>query len=131
LILAHRQELVLQAYSHSKREHPHKSVEIELAKEHATGTADVTIASVQSIKSRLEKYDPSQFKLIIVDECHHIVTPTYMKILEHFNLKELCEDSPFLAGFSATMSRADGLKLGRVLDHIVYHKLGVQTDCVK
>ena len=36
---------------------------------HASGTADITIASVQSIVSgdRISKFDPSSFKLILVD----------------------------------------------------------------
>lgn len=88
--------------------------------------ADITVASMQSItsKDRIEKFDPSRFKLVIVDEAHHIVSPTYLKILEHFNLRTRREDSPVLTGFSATLARGDGLKLGAAIDHIVYHKSG-------
>ena len=91
---------------------------------HASGTADITIASVQSITSRerLEKYDPSRFKLILVDEAHHIVAPGYMKILKHFRLDEKRKGTPALVGVSATFSRFDGVKLGAAIDEIVYHK---------
>jgi ATP-dependent helicase IRC3 len=124
LILAHRQELVDQAYQHCKLAHPNKTVEIELGKTHSSGAADITVASMQSItsKDRIEKFDPSRFKLVIVDEAHHIVAPSYLKILKHFNLRYLANESPVLAGFSATLTRADGMALGSVLDHIVYHK---------
>lgn len=100
-------------------------MEIELGKEHASGAADITVASIQSINSqhRIEKFDPSRFKLILVDEAHHIVSPTYLDILKHFNLRTKEDDSPALVGVSATMSRFDGLKLGAAIDHIVYHKL--------
>jgi ATP-dependent helicase IRC3 len=91
---------------------------------HASGTADITIASLQSItsKNRLDKYDPSRFKLVLVDEAHHIVAPGYMKVLGHFGLATKTPDSPALVGVSATFSRFDGLRLGAAIDEIVYHK---------
>ena len=93
----------------------------------ASGLADITIASVQSITSgdRLFKYDPARFKLVLVDEAHHIVAPSYLEILEHFNLLESGKDrqsATALVGVSATFSRSDGLRLGAAIDHIVYHK---------
>ena len=91
---------------------------------HASGTADITIASVQSLisKDRLLKYDPSRFKLVLVDEAHHIVAPGYLKALKHFGLQEKQKNSPNLVGVSATFSRFDGIKLGAAIDEIVYHK---------
>jgi ATP-dependent helicase IRC3 len=91
---------------------------------HASGSADITVASVRSITSgdRLEKFDPSQYKLILVDEAHHIVAPGYLKTLKHFGLDQKQKQSPTLVGVSATFSRFDGLKLGAAIDEIVYHK---------
>lgn len=91
---------------------------------HASGFADITVASVQSIISgdRLDKFDPSRFKLVLVDEAHHIVAPGYMKTLAHFGLEETRPTSPALVGVSATLSRFDGLRLGAAIDQIVYHK---------
>ncbi|KAH7165504.1 P-loop containing nucleoside triphosphate hydrolase protein [Dactylonectria macrodidyma] len=124
LILAHRRELVEQAANHCQRAYPNKSIEIEMGNIHATGTADITIASVRSIisKGRLDKFDPSRFKLVLVDEAHHIVAPGYLKTLQHFGLDEKREESPNLIGVSATFSRFDGVKLGAAIDEIVYHK---------
>jgi ATP-dependent helicase IRC3 len=95
-----------------------------MANSHASGVADITIASVQSITSgeRLEKFDPTAFKLVLVDEAHHIVAAKYMEVLRHFGLAEKSDSSPALVGVSATFSRFDGLKLGAAIDHIVYHK---------
>ncbi len=106
------------------RAYPSKLVEIEMGNIHATGTADITVASVRSLCSggRLLKYDARRFKLVLVDEAHHIVAPSYMDVLEHFGLKTVSAQSPALVGVSATLSRFDGLKLGAALDHIVYHK---------
>lgn len=91
---------------------------------HASGTADITIASVQSItsKDRLAKFDPARFKLVLVDEAHHIVAPGYLKCLKHFGLDEKQSNSPNLVGVSATFSRFDGVRLGAAIDEIVYHK---------
>lgn len=90
----------------------------------ASGTADITVASLQSIisRDRLLKFDPSRFKLVLVDEAHHIVAPGYLKVLDHLGLKTKQPDSPHLVGVSATFSRFDGLRLGAAIDEIVYHK---------
>lgn len=107
------------------------SVEIEMASAKASGLADITIASIQSITSgdRISKFDASRFKLILVDECHHAVAKKYLECLDHFGLLEATEESPVLVGVSATMSRFDGLKLGKVLDHIVYHRSALDPTC--
>lgn len=90
----------------------------------ASGAADITVASVRSIVSgdRMSKFEASRFKLVLVDEAHHIVAPGYMQVLEHFGLEIPRETGPALVGVSATFSRFDGLRLGAAIDHIVYHK---------
>ncbi|KAJ4300431.1 putative ATP-dependent helicase IRC3 [Collariella sp. IMI 366227] len=124
LILAHRRELVEQAARHCSRTYPDKTIELELGKLSASGTADITVASLQSImsKDRLSKFDPKRFKLVLVDEAHHIVAPGYLKVLDHLGLRTKRPDSPHLVGVSATFSRFDGLQLGAAIDEIVYHK---------
>ncbi|KAM3471736.1 hypothetical protein MY5147_005660 [Beauveria neobassiana] len=124
LILAHRRELVEQAAHHCRLAYPDKTIEIEMGSLHATGTADITIASVLSIisRDRLLKFDPSQFKLVLVDEAHHIVAAGYLRTLKHFGLDAKQAVSPVLVGVSATFSRFDGLKLGAAIDEIVYHR---------
>ncbi|KJZ79944.1 hypothetical protein HIM_00658 [Hirsutella minnesotensis 3608] len=124
LILAHRRELVEQAARHCHAAYPDKSIEIEMGSIHASGTADITVASVQSITSRerLEKFDPSSYKLVLVDEAHHIVASSYLKTLKHFGLEKKQVNSPTLIGVSATFSRFDGVKIGAAIDEIVYHK---------
>lgn len=91
---------------------------------HASGSADITVASVQSIVSgsRMSKFDPYRFKLVLVDEAHHIVAPGYMRTLDYFGLSKAQPNSPALVGVSATLSRFDGLRLGAAIDQIVYHK---------
>ncbi|KAH7384881.1 putative mitochondrial ATP-dependent helicase irc3 [Cadophora sp. MPI-SDFR-AT-0126] len=124
LILAHRQELVEQAARHCTNAYPTKTVEIEMGSMHASGSADITVASIQSIVSgsRISKFNPDDFKLVLVDEAHHIVAPGYMRTLDYFGLSKAQSSSPALVGVSATLSRFDGLRLGAAIDQIVYHK---------
>ncbi|KAI3318616.1 P-loop containing nucleoside triphosphate hydrolase protein [Xylariaceae sp. AK1471] len=124
LILAHRRELVEQAARHCSNAYPSKIVEVEMGNMHASGRADITVASIQSITAgdRISKFDPRLFKLVLVDEAHHIVAPGYLRTLEHFGLQKKKEGSPILVGVSATFSRFDGLRLGAAIDEIVYHK---------
>ena len=97
----------------------------------ASGAADITVASVRSITSgdRMFKFKPERFKLVLVDEAHHIVAPGYMETLEYFGLLKPEESSPALVGVSATLSRFDGLRLGAAIDHIVYHKYAASAPC--
>ncbi|KAK4145856.1 P-loop containing nucleoside triphosphate hydrolase protein [Dichotomopilus funicola] len=124
LIVAHRRELVEQAARHCSNTYPDQTVELELGKLAASGTADITVASLQSILSRDRylKFDPDRFKLVLVDEAHHIVAPGYLKLLEHMGLRHKQANSPNLVGVSATFGRFDGVSLGAVIDEIVYHK---------
>lgn len=124
LILVHRRELVEQAAEHCTRAYPDKRVEIEMGSNQASGHADITVASVQSLVSsnRIDKFNPKELKLLLVDEAHHIVAPSYLRVLEHFGLRSANRSQCTLVGVSATMSRLDGLKLGAAIDQIVYHK---------
>lgn len=146
LILVHRRELVEQAARHCTDAYPSKTVEIEMGNIHASGVADITIASVQSIVSgdRMIKFEPKKFKLVLVDEAHHIVAASYMEVLKYFGLTNqgtvpklldnitnrandlltapATKTSPVLVGVSATFSRFDGLRLSDAIDRIVYHK---------
>ncbi|KAF2793451.1 P-loop containing nucleoside triphosphate hydrolase protein [Melanomma pulvis-pyrius CBS 109.77] len=128
LILAHRRELVEQAARHCTLAYPDKRIDIEMGNHQASGAADITVASIQSIMSgdRLSKFDPLRHKLLLVDEAHHIVSSQYLAVLEHFGLRHAADwnkvPAPALVGVSATFSRFDGRKLGAVIDHIVYHR---------
>ncbi|KAJ5689618.1 ATP-dependent helicase IRC3 [Penicillium macrosclerotiorum] len=123
MIIVHRRELVEQAVKHCRLAYPSKIVEIEMGNNVATGHGDIIIASVQTLaRGRIAKFDPAWFKLILVDEAHHIVARSYRDVLGHFSLNEPSQNAPVLVGVSATFARFDGLKLGAAIDHIVYHK---------
>ncbi|KDN47737.1 ResIII-domain-containing protein [Tilletiaria anomala UBC 951] len=140
LILVSSIELALQAAKTVSSFYPDLLVEIEQgSKFKASGVADVTIATVQTLsrvgsgEERLQKFDPQQFKAVIVDEAHHAAAKSYIRVLSHFDPTingqveqeargdKNCFRVPIL-GFSATFSRHDGLALGSVFQRIVFHK---------
>lgn len=59
-------------------------------------------ASVQSLATTdLTTVDPKAYDVIVIDEFHHASAPTYRRILDHFEPRELL-------GLTATPERADG-----------------------
>lgn len=111
LVLAHRSELLKQA--RSKLTDVGVDARIEKAEQRA-GNAPVVVASVQSLTAkRLVQFDARQFGLVVVDEGHHALAPSYRAVLEHF------AGVPVL-GVTATPDRADGKALGEVFSSVAY-----------
>ncbi|KAF9907279.1 hypothetical protein EC991_011180 [Linnemannia zychae] len=125
LILAHRQELLEQTRNHVLRNGTGLRVTIDQGKRVADMTADVIVASVPTLgragTTRILKYNPQDFKCIIIDEAHHAAADSYGRILEHFGA-HVPDTHIFVYGCSATVRRHDGLRLGGVFDHISFHK---------
>uniref|UniRef100_A0A0W0F5M0 P-loop containing nucleoside triphosphate hydrolase protein n=1 Tax=Moniliophthora roreri TaxID=221103 RepID=A0A0W0F5M0_MONRR len=131
LIIVNNVELARQSAEQVARLFPDWSVEIEQGVKHkASGLADVTVATYQTLlqSTRLAKFDPKYLKAIIVDEAHHSASPSYRRLLSHFDSDIKNPDPEFkppalnykipIIGFSATFSRHDGLALGSVFQKI-------------
>jgi superfamily II DNA or RNA helicase len=106
-ILAHRQEICDQVS---------KTLD-EIGIDHGmimagrTGNSSpVQIASVMTLARRLGKYPP--FDLIVTDECHHAVSPTYQKIMA-------AHPSAYSLGVSATFERLDGRGFDDCFDKLI------------
>lgn len=105
LVLAHREELLAQA-----------AEKIEAATGIVPGviaggtvpdlTRPVQVGSVATVARRLPWLMGLRFDLGIFDEAHHIISPSYMGIVESGLLKGV-------VGFTATPQRLDGSGLGR------------------
>jgi superfamily II DNA or RNA helicase/HKD family nuclease/diadenosine tetraphosphate (Ap4A) HIT family hydrolase len=102
LFVAHREEILSQALETFRHIRPGARL----------GTYDgnnrdidseVLFASIQTLgkKAHLERFLPSAFDYIIVDEFHHGSAPTYMRLIDYFEPK-------FLLGLTATPERTDG-----------------------
>lgn len=139
LVLAHREELLDQAASKIMASNPGIRVGIEQGGRWATTTCDYVVASIATIgrhkAPRLLRLDPSEFGLVICDECHHAVAHSYLNVFEHFGIVrcERDEDNkvkhvhppeapahPLLVGVTATPERADKVGLASVFDRVVY-----------
>lgn len=109
LILSHRDELV-----HQPQRYFDCSFGVEQGSEISHGE-EVISASVQSLVRRLEKFNPEDFDVVVVDEAHHSTAPTYRKILDYFKPR-------LLLGFTATPNRNDGVGLKAVYQDIIYER---------
>ena len=77
LIVVGAIELAIQARDAVKAALPDLEVELEQGASRASGKADVTIATYQSLRPhRLSAYNPLDFCAVIVDEAHHAVSPS-------------------------------------------------------
>ncbi|MFF0448174.1 DUF3427 domain-containing protein [Streptomyces sp. NPDC004609] len=102
LFVAHRQEILRQ----SLRTYQDVLVDANFGEELHSGILPAewthVFSSVQSLNPRtLESLSPDHFDVIVIDEFHHGVSPTYRRILDHFAPVELL-------GLTATPERMDG-----------------------
>lgn len=82
-------------------------------------TQTVIFATVQSISKNLEKFSPTDFDYLIVDECHHAAANTYQKIFTYFHPK-------FILGLTATPERSDGEDMLELFQNVA-HKMDLKT----
>lgn len=115
LILAHRGELLEQA-----SDKIFKATGLKCAVEKAEETCidswyRVVVGSVQTLMrdKRLNQFEPDYFDYIIIDEAHHVLSESYLKILAHFNEAKVL-------GVTATPDRGDMKNLGQVFDSLAY-----------
>ena len=122
MLVSHRFELNQQAiatFSKILRE----DVDLEQAGFEADQRTDktrVVVASVQTLVSkrkgvyRMEKFDPLDFGLLLIDEAHHATAATYRRVINHFKQNpDLC-----VVGVTATPDRTDKVGLKAVFDHV-------------
>lgn len=115
LILAHRGELLEQA-----SDKIFKATGLKCAVEKAEETCvyswyRVVVGSVQTLMrdKRLNQFEPNYFDYIIIDEAHHVLSESYLKILAHFSEAKVL-------GVTATPDRGDMKNLGQVFDSLAY-----------
>jgi superfamily II DNA or RNA helicase len=111
LFIAHREELIMQAYNDIEEYWPLqagiiKGPRFEIDKK-------IVVASVQTLHNRLDKINPSTFDYVVVDEIHHYASPTFLKTLRHFEPK-------LLTGWTATPKRLDGLNLSNIVQEVIF-----------
>lgn len=112
LVLQHRQELVWQNMRKFRQINEGASCSFFTATRKSFN-GDATFAMVQSLYGHLE--DIPKLDLVIADEAHHCVAPTWRAIIER--AREV-NPSVLIAGFTATPSRTDGKGLRKIFDNV-------------
>lgn len=119
LVVAHREELLDQAAEKLAMSNPSLKVGKEQAQHRADRDCDVVVASIQTLgragSDRIEKWHPSHFKTIVIDEAHHAAASTYQNLLDYFKPQ-------LTLGVTATPQRGDNVKLIGTFDEVVYYK---------
>lgn len=129
LWIAHREELIQQSYDECLEKFPGLDVGIVKA-ERDQCAHRLTIASIQTLAQEdrlIGLLMWGHFDLVTVDECHHSVSPTYMKVLAQLGC--FTPSGPKLLGLTATIERSDKISLAKAFEEIVY-KYPIQ-DAIK
>jgi superfamily II DNA or RNA helicase/HKD family nuclease len=110
LFVAHRKEILEQSlatYKHAVRDASFGELWVGDAR---PSRFEHVFASVQSLNAAgLDALDRDHFDVVVVDEFHHAPAPSYARILEHLQPRELL-------GLTATPERSDGLDVLRFFD---------------
>jgi superfamily II DNA or RNA helicase len=125
LFLAHRDTLIYQARKTIEL-HTGLSCGIEMASMRANGdmfrSPDVVISTVQTQLAgrngdgRMTQFDPNEFGLLIVDEAHHYVSPSWKRVLDYYRKNPKLK----VLGITATPDRADEKALGQIFETVAY-----------
>jgi superfamily II DNA or RNA helicase len=105
-ILVHRDSLLTQASDKLSQCGVEHGI---IAPGYASRGEKVQVASVQTLVRRLDQHE---FDLLVVDECHHAISPTYTKIFERYPLARVL-------GVTATPCRTNGAGLNSVFQKLV------------
>lgn len=121
LILAHREELLSQAYAKIKTIMPEADAGIFQGVNREGLESRICIASVQTAVRHTRDLRKRGFNLLICDEAHHARAPSYEKI---FKKTGFLDNNPrkLLLGVTATPYRMDGRALGGVFENIVFER---------
>jgi len=119
LILVHRDELVNQAADKIHNVMPHASVGIVKA-EHNGVECDVIVGSVQTLARERRRDQLRNVGMLVVDEAHHALAPSYRSILTHYGA--FSDRGTPTSGWTATLARGDGKGLGDVWEIVAYER---------
>lgn len=105
LFVAHRQEILKQSLRTYRDVMQRGSFGELYVGDHKPAQWKQVFASVQSLAALgLEKLDPRQFDVVVIDEFHHAEAPTYRRLLDRLQPQELL-------GLTATPERGDGINV--------------------
>ncbi|MFH1418777.1 MAG: DEAD/DEAH box helicase [Planctomycetota bacterium] len=125
MIIAHREELIFQAAQKVKLvtgiEADIEMADMRAAESSLHGKARVVISTIQtqtagSNGGRMQRFDPHEFGLLIVDEAHHSTAVSFRRAIDHYRQNP----DLHILGVTATPDRADEEALGQVFDDVAF-----------
>lgn len=116
LVLVHRDELALQAMAKFRVMSPDVRIG-RVQAQYDEIDADIIVASVQTLARQARRERVKNVGLLVVDEAHHATARTYVETLRHFGAFD--DRKIPIVGFSATLERGDGGKLGDIWQEVV------------
>ena len=121
LILAHREELIQQAFEQFKLYWPEADIGICKAERDETNH-HIVIGSVQSCSKskRLASLKDSAFDVLLIDEAHHATAESYQKIIKELGFHT--DQTKLLLGVTATPNRSDKDSLGETFEKVTYSR---------
>lgn len=134
LTLAHRDELIEQAAARAREMNPGLRVGIVKGPREEIRGRQIIVASVATLgrsdaagQRRRDALVRAGVRLVVVDECHHAVADSYMRVLRDLGCFEPVPADGSLTGcyalgVTATMTRSDRMALGQVWERVVYRK---------
>ena len=123
MLLTHRDKLLWQAQS--TFEQFGRLCDVEMGEFHADQSQmfgrEIVLMTVQTGRSgkgqkRYEKFNPEDFGLVIVDECHHAPSNEFLNCINHFKQNPDCK----ILGVTATPDRHDEKALRTVFGSVAY-----------
>lgn len=136
LFLAHRDKLVKQTALRIM-DQGGVGADVEMGPNFASLTASVVCASVQTMAQtkRLLGFPADHFHYVIMDECHHSMASTFIKVLRYFHFGPASLDPDWvqplpnahydecckLVGLTATPDAAGGKELGDFFTEMAYN----------
>lgn len=122
LFVAHREEILRQAWQAYENVVPHKSKGWFTAQDKNT-TANIVFASVQTLSQQQylqpSYFPPDYFDYLVIDEFHHVAAASYQRIVAYFKPR-------FLLGMTATPYRMDNQDIFQFCEDNVVYEINLQ-----
>lgn len=127
LFVAHREEILKQAYTTFQTIMPNKNSGFFM-NSLKDNEVDILFASVQSLGKEIylreEFFQKDYFDYIIIDEFHHAVSSNYQNIINYFEPK-------FMLGLTATPERLDNKDVFSICDYNVVYEVNLKSAIEK
>lgn len=71
---------------------------------------------IDGVVRRMQRFDPFEFDLLVIDEAHHATAGSYRRLIDHYSKNPDLR----ILGVTATPDRADEEALGKIFDSVAF-----------